>query len=147
MGDFNSILSPDDRPIGSQVQLAEMKDFREYVNQCNLVELPTVEKEYTWTNGHVYSRIDKALVNDEWVITMLPKQVRIIESMLSDHSPLSIVLSEHQDNYKRPFKFYNCLAQHQEFKERVKKGWTTHRRGMQGIWKNLKRVKKKEMQR
>lgn len=45
--------------------MAEMKNFRECVEQCNLVELPIVGRDYTWTNGHVYSRIDKALGYDE----------------------------------------------------------------------------------
>lgn len=74
MGDFNSILNTDDRPVGSQVQIGEMKDFMEYVNQCNFIELSIVGRNYTWTNRHVYSRIDKILVNDEWMINMPPKK-------------------------------------------------------------------------
>lgn len=73
MGDFNSVLSQDDRPVGSQVQIGEMRDFRDCVSICNLVEMPTLGREFTWTNGHVYNRIDKALVNDIWMIKMPPK--------------------------------------------------------------------------
>lgn len=57
---------------------------------------------------------------------MPPKQVRIMDPICSDHSPLSLDIEEHQDNYKRPFKFFNCLVQHQEFKdskERVDHTW------------------------
>lgn len=79
MGDFKSILNPDDKPIGSQVQMGEMKDFRDYVSQCNLMETPTVGRDYTWTNDYVYSRIDKVLVNDDWIINMPPRQVKIMD--------------------------------------------------------------------
>ncbi|KAH0644839.1 hypothetical protein KY284_032723 [Solanum tuberosum] len=68
MGDFNSILTAEDRPIGSQVQLAETRDFQECINDCHLTELPTIGRKFTWTNGHVFSRIHRALVNAEWVL-------------------------------------------------------------------------------
>lgn len=61
--------------------------------------------------------------------------------MFSDHSPLCINIMEHKDKCKKPFKFYNCLAQHHEFEDRVKKGWQLHGRGMQGVWKNLNKIK------
>lgn len=46
----------------------------------------------------------------------------------------------------RPFKFYNYLAQHQEFESGVKKGWQIQGRGMQGVWENLKKVKQEIQQ-
>lgn len=51
-----------------------MKDFRECVSQCNLTEIPTMGRDFTWTNGHLYSKIDKTLINNEWVINMSPRQ-------------------------------------------------------------------------
>ncbi|KAG5567933.1 hypothetical protein H5410_065051 [Solanum commersonii] len=84
MGDFNSILAPEDRPIGSQVQLAEIKDFKDCMINSNLSELHTVGRQYIWTNGHVFSRIDRALVNDEWVLRMPPVQVMVMEPLFSD---------------------------------------------------------------
>ncbi|KAK4734209.1 hypothetical protein R3W88_008470 [Solanum pinnatisectum] len=70
MGDFNSILTAEDRPIGSQVQLAETRDFQECINDCHLTELPTVRRKFIWTNGQVFSRIDRALINVKWVLHM-----------------------------------------------------------------------------
>ncbi|KAG5581215.1 hypothetical protein H5410_051842 [Solanum commersonii] len=72
------------RPIGSQVQLAEIKDFKDCMINSNLSELHTVGRQYTWTNGHVCSRIDRALVNDEWVLRMPPVQVMVMEPLFSD---------------------------------------------------------------
>ncbi|KAK4731528.1 hypothetical protein R3W88_024516 [Solanum pinnatisectum] len=67
MGDFNSILHIEDRVVGSQVQEAELRDFKKYLLDSGLTKLKTVGRIYTWTNGHTYSCIDKALVNDMWV--------------------------------------------------------------------------------
>ncbi|XP_070004868.1 uncharacterized protein [Nicotiana sylvestris] len=74
MGDFNLILGAEERMQGRDVQDSETKDFREVVEECNLVELPTIGRSYTWTNSHVFSRIDKTLVNDKWMLNMPLRQ-------------------------------------------------------------------------
>lgn len=145
MGDFNSILAQEDRPIGSQVQLAETKDFRECMTHSNITEQHIVWRQYTWNNGHVFSRIDRALVNDEWVIRMPPLQVMVMEPLFSDHSPLSIEVETQRDIRKKPFRFYNYLAQHLDFKPTIQTSWQRQNGGMQGVWNNLKIVRK-EMQ-
>ncbi|XP_070020234.1 uncharacterized protein [Nicotiana sylvestris] len=99
MGDFNSILGVDDRMHGSEVQDNETKDFKEVIEDCSLAELPTVGKTYTWTNGHVYSRIDRAIVNDIWMINMPPRQVQILNPLFSDHSPLGIKVEIVESNW------------------------------------------------
>lgn len=110
MGDFNSILSTEDRLVGIQVQMGEMKDFKECVNQCNLSKMSIVGRNFTWTNGHIYSRIDKVLINNEWMISMPPEQVKVMDPLFSNHSPLSIDINEQKNSTKRSFRFYNCLA-------------------------------------
>ncbi|KAK4716798.1 hypothetical protein R3W88_015136 [Solanum pinnatisectum] len=70
MGNFNSILTEEDRPIGSQVQEAETRDFRECLNESNLSELQIGGRNFTWTNGHVFSRIDRAKINAPWINKM-----------------------------------------------------------------------------
>ncbi|KAK6779959.1 hypothetical protein RDI58_022143 [Solanum bulbocastanum] len=118
MGDFNSILSYEDRLVRSQVQDIETRDFRECIMDCNLAELHIGGMEYTWTNGHMYSRIDKAITNVAWM-GIMPAQVMAMEPLFSDHSPLGLIVEEQMDTQKRPFRLYNCLFKHQKFKEGV----------------------------
>lgn len=73
MGDFNAVLSQEDRLIRRHVQGGEIKDFRECLIDCNLAEVPSVGRQYTWTNGHVYSRINRAIANAEWMVQMTPR--------------------------------------------------------------------------
>ncbi|KAH0685683.1 hypothetical protein KY290_017200 [Solanum tuberosum] len=142
MGDFNSILTVEDRPIGSQVRRSETRDFQECINDCNLTKLVTVGRKFTWTNGHVFSRIDRALVNVEWVLHMPIVQVLVMDPLFSHHSPLSIIVEEHRDAKKRPFKIFNYLAQHPEFKNKINASWQIKGRGMQGVWQNLMKVRR-----
>ncbi|KAK6780222.1 hypothetical protein RDI58_022406 [Solanum bulbocastanum] len=97
-------------------------------------------REYTWTNGHVYSRIDKAIANAAWM-DIMPTQVMAREPLFSYHSPLGLIVEDQRDNQKRPFRFYNCLVQHQNFKKGVQAGWQITGGGLKGIWKNLKEVR------
>ncbi|KAH0711987.1 hypothetical protein KY289_007946 [Solanum tuberosum] len=101
MGDFNSVLAQDDIIVGSQIG----------------------GRNYTWTNGHVYSRIDKAIVNAELVNRMDTQQVIAMEPLFSDHSPLGLILEEQRNTRKRPFRFYNRIGKHPDFRERVKASW------------------------
>ncbi|XP_070017102.1 uncharacterized protein LOC142172443 [Nicotiana tabacum] len=114
MEDFNSIMGAEDRMQGRDVQDSETKDIREVIEECNLAELPTIGRSYTWTNSHVFSRIDKALVNDKWMLNMPPRQVHVMNPLFSGHSPLGIEINMKCDNKRRPFKFYYCMADHPE---------------------------------
>ncbi|XP_019264016.1 PREDICTED: uncharacterized protein LOC109241706 [Nicotiana attenuata] len=63
MGDFNAVMDIEDRINGTVVQENEIKDFRSLMEDCRLNELRTVGRSYTWTNSHVYNKIDRAIVN------------------------------------------------------------------------------------
>lgn len=65
MGDFNAILELEDRMHGNVVQDHETRDFREFVEDVGMIELKAIGRPFTWTNSHVFSKIDRALVNGE----------------------------------------------------------------------------------
>ncbi|XP_019236935.1 PREDICTED: uncharacterized protein LOC109217163 [Nicotiana attenuata] len=123
MGDFNAIKDMEDRMNGTKVQMNEIKDFREFMMECQMTELVTVGRGFTWTNNYVYSRIDRGIVNAKWMLEMAPIQV------------------QENDSRRRPFKFYNCLAEHEEFEKVVQNGWKYKGSNMEGIMQNLKKVK------
>ncbi|MCD7456191.1 hypothetical protein HAX54_030806, partial [Datura stramonium] len=58
-----------------------------------------------------------------------------------DHSQLSTSVEESPDYRAKPSRFYNYLSQQPNFLDRVKKSWLIYRRGMRGVWKNLKPTK------
>ncbi|XP_019257868.1 PREDICTED: uncharacterized protein LOC109236105 [Nicotiana attenuata] len=67
MEDFNTILTSEDRFNGSPVQKMETREFKQFLVDAKVDELKTVGRQYTWTNNHVYSRIDRILINAKWM--------------------------------------------------------------------------------
>lgn len=65
VGDFNTILTSEDRYNDILVQEVETRDFKQFLLDAKVDELKTMGRQYTWTNNHVHSRIDRILVNAE----------------------------------------------------------------------------------
>lgn len=55
-----------------------------------MIELRAVGRKFTWSNGKIYSRIDRALVNAEWLLAITQTEVVVMNPGCSDHTPLSI---------------------------------------------------------
>ncbi|XP_075084992.1 uncharacterized protein LOC107789115 [Nicotiana tabacum] len=102
MEDFNTILTNEDRVHGSEVQDDETANFRGFMDDCNLTEMPII-----------------------------------------DHSPLGIEFEVLADTTKKPFKFYNCIAEDPEFTRIVQENWCLYNGKMTIIWQNLEEVRKK----
>jgi len=66
LGDFNSILSQDDKHNGEHVSNYEVSDFRECCADLGLADLNATGCHFTWSNGSVWSKIDRVMVNPLW---------------------------------------------------------------------------------
>lgn len=143
IGDFNLILHIEDSLVGSQVQETELKDFKQCLLDIGLIEMKTTGRNYTWTNGNTYSRIDKALVNAIWMRTLTHMECKIFDPSFSDHSPLCVIVVEEENTGSKPFRFFNYLADHPDFMKIVKSNWTSQRQAssMADVWEKIKRLK------
>lgn len=94
MRDFNAVLKQEDRKNGSQIQDGELRDFENFLNSTSLAEMKSVGRYYTWTNNHVYSKIDRALVNHVWLSLWPHLEVAVRDPYFSDHALLCITLTE-----------------------------------------------------
>ena len=75
MGDFNRMLNMDER-IGRPFEMAEIREFRQCVEECEVQDLKSSVSFFTWNNkqrgeDRVWSKIDRTLVNSDWM-TKLP---------------------------------------------------------------------------
>ncbi|PHT71043.1 hypothetical protein T459_26147 [Capsicum annuum] len=104
MGDYNAILHSDDRAHDTAFQEAEIRDFKYFMANVGLCELKSVGRNYTWTNGHVFSKIDKVIVKSSWITTMNDLEDGVLDSGCSDHSPLMLHFAEKTIVRSRPFK-------------------------------------------
>ncbi|XP_019235628.1 PREDICTED: uncharacterized protein LOC109215961 [Nicotiana attenuata] len=140
MGDYNAVLQAEDRKYGNPVSEIETKDFSDFLFDTGVTEMKSVGREYTWTNTRIYSKIDRALVNSEWCIKYHYLEANIMDPHFSDHSPLCFKLKEELQGGPRPFRFLNCLADHENFIQAVAAAWNqrTNGTGMNKIWQKLK---------
>lgn len=143
MGDFNTISHIEDRQGEALVHRMEIKDFNDYIEDTNMNDMRYIGRWFTWTNNYVFRKIDRAIVNSEWMLRFPQKEVIVMDPNLSDHSHLCISLDEVTFKGPKTFRFLNCIAEHSNFLKVVKDAWEIPMGGswMNRIWMRLKRLK------
>ncbi|XP_075088499.1 uncharacterized protein LOC142170480 [Nicotiana tabacum] len=126
-GYFNVVLTTQDRQ-GNLVTIAELKDFSKYYNNLLLTKIPWKGDYYTWTNNQrgddiAWSRLDRAIANDEWMMQYGHLNVTYGEPFISDHNHMLIPLRVPRSNIKVPFRFFNIWADHEQFNQIIAQGW------------------------
>ncbi|XP_074305021.1 uncharacterized protein LOC141639953, partial [Silene latifolia] len=125
LGDFNNVMYSNER-IGKIVKDAEMKPFQDVVAACELQDIKTTGAFFTWTNKQpsetrVYSRIDRVLVNNEWVRKWPDYYAYYAPEGYFDHLSLPCGLCVRGIPRRKPFKFFNMWSKVSDFQEVVKK--------------------------
>eukprot|EP00258_Populus_trichocarpa_P025573 XP_024441592.1 uncharacterized protein LOC112324175 [Populus trichocarpa] len=111
LGDFNSILSQDDKHNGEPVSSYEVPDFRECCADLGLADLNATGCHFTWSSGSVWSKIDRVMVNPLWFSSQMQTHVHFCTlGAFSDHSPTSIKIGLRPLPGKRNLKFFNMVA-------------------------------------
>ncbi|XP_074296337.1 uncharacterized protein LOC141626386 [Silene latifolia] len=111
MGDFNTVLSPIER-LGGSTTDAEMEHFQECVSLCCMEDLAATGALFTWSNkqdpvDRVYSRLDRALGNTEWIDKFGDLVPHFHPEGLFDHCPCTLVDRKTDLGGKRSFKYFN----------------------------------------
>ncbi|KAL0309433.1 UNVERIFIED_CONTAM: hypothetical protein Sradi_5885600, partial [Sesamum radiatum] len=71
-GDFNTVLSPDERSGGSAPSGIAMSNFHYVIADSALVDAGYVGSPYTWYSRRLHQRLDRVLISNYW-ITVFPK--------------------------------------------------------------------------
>ncbi|XP_020969223.1 uncharacterized protein LOC107621162 [Arachis ipaensis] len=121
MGDFNEIMHVEERQ-GTDVLPRSAEEFRSWVQDMHLVDLPLTNRKFTWFRGRSCSRIDRALVSVEWLEEFPGTRICGGPRGLSDHCP---VILEHarQRVGPRPFRSLDSWFTHEGFLSFVKEEW------------------------
>ncbi|XP_074298979.1 uncharacterized protein LOC141629970 [Silene latifolia] len=146
-GDFNTVLNPDER-LGGQTKDDDMEAFVDCVTSCGMVDIQATGAFFTWTNKQdvehrKYSRLDRFLVNNEW-LTGFPDMIgHFHPEGLFDHNPCVISNKHLVVTKNRSFKYFNMWGGAAVFLPRVKTVWDEHFQGtrMFCIVKKLKQLK------
>nr|CAD1835673.1 unnamed protein product [Ananas comosus var. bracteatus] len=90
LGDFNVLLSLNDKN-GLPSNTADILAFREAVSDAGLIDLPIMNKSFTWSNGRrspTLERLDRVLISQDWLLCFPRSTLKALPRPRSDHTPL-----------------------------------------------------------
>lgn len=140
VGDYNAVIDPGDRVNGARVTDAEMEDLRRCTSDLNLTKMRSCGKNFTWSNGHVSSKIDGVYCNADWMLNFGQVWDEFKEPGVSNHTPVVIKIRPAKGINKKLFRFVNVLVEQPGFLGVVQNTWSMEINGcvMFSIWQKLK---------
>ncbi|XP_074314268.1 uncharacterized protein LOC141649477 [Silene latifolia] len=146
-GDFNCVLTEDER-VGGSFSRQDEEDFRQCLHQYEVIDSPAMGALYTWNNkqcpaDRVYSRLDRFLVNQEWLDEFPLLYAHFLPKGIFDHTPCVVQDNLTNEKRARPFKYFNMWSLASNFKEIVQVGWNCMQTGtkMYELARKLKNLK------
>ncbi|XP_074293396.1 uncharacterized protein LOC141620420 [Silene latifolia] len=134
-GDFNCVLSYAER-LGGVTCDQEIDDFQGCVSRCNLADAPARGR---------YSRLDRALINEEWSNCMPDVYAHFLPKGIFDHTPYLLKSKEQVMSLRKPFKYFNMWGKADHHITHLTEWWDHNTQGtkmykLQKIAENLMSV-------
>ncbi|OMO87766.1 reverse transcriptase [Corchorus capsularis] len=128
VGDFNDILYLHEKEGGNTKEYWKIRKFREMVDGCNLIDLPFQGQKFTWIGRRdelvIKERLDRVLVNIEWVEQFPNTQVFNNPIIGSDHSSILIDSNFIDQKTPRSFKFEIMWTESEHCEQVIRDGWS-----------------------
>lgn len=104
MGDFNEVLLQSDVLGGAERPTSLLRQFRDVLNDVQLLEFPSERSFFTWRRGNqnsstTWERLDRGFCNSSFYDLYNNGIVKTLPTSYSDHMP--IMLTEHLSNNRR----------------------------------------------
>ncbi|KAL2893311.1 hypothetical protein RDABS01_009220 [Bienertia sinuspersici] len=130
-GDFNEILSWEEKEGGAVCHRREIEKFREVVNVCELRDMGFTGQWWTWERGRtvdtcVRERLDRFLASTSWCRLFPTARVENLLRHRSDHAPIFIRLAyagKKTRGRSKAFKFETSWFLEDSFEPVVRKTW------------------------
>ena len=125
LGDFNEILSGEDKFGGRRLNLNRAIEFKNYIDSCNLLDLGFSGPKFTWSNlrqvsGLILERLDRCFANPSWRTLYPEASMTHLPRVFSDHFPILTELTNPPPlNRNKPFRFQTMWLLHPEFSSLV----------------------------
>ncbi|XP_028794123.1 uncharacterized protein LOC114749751 [Neltuma alba] len=149
-GDFNDILTGDERIDGVRATQARTNWFKNQMDNCNLTDLGAVGPWFTWKgpiiNGYrrFFECLDRGLKNSPFLLEFAQAGVQVLpRTKFSYHNPLLVSLhkSQNQQHAPRPFRFEALWLMHKEFESFLGKEWSNEEDLEENLYKFSQTVK------
>ncbi|XP_077252023.1 uncharacterized protein LOC143891305 [Tasmannia lanceolata] len=127
-GDFNIIRCEEEKWGGVGPSRSDVEDFNRCIDDNSLSDLRSFGQPLSWNNKSLTGnlklrRLDRALVNEEWLFNFPASFVTYLLSGLSDHAPIVARLFRPTPNLKKPFKFFSMWLEDQSLYPVVENAW------------------------
>ncbi|KAK4709691.1 hypothetical protein R3W88_004204 [Solanum pinnatisectum] len=98
------------------------------IEQCGLIDLDYHGTFFTCSNGRgpdnvVWKRLDRAMINDNWLSRMPLTTVTHLPFVSSNHCPLLLEMTDRQYTSTKYFKFLHCWVNNKNFIDTVRLCW------------------------
>lgn len=108
VGDFNTVKELREKLGGRDLTEARIADFNSCIEDCGLVEMRSVGPIWSWSNSsytsqRIVGRLDRSLVNQEWINRFPNAYAEYLPTLSSDHSPQRILFQQIHSLGVRPF--------------------------------------------
>ncbi|XP_026416875.1 uncharacterized protein LOC113312326 [Papaver somniferum] len=129
LGDFNAIISPEEKFGGKAPNRISMMDFIHCLNEYNLIQAPSTGQQYTWSNceqgtKRILCVIDRVVFNSLWLQKYGDWGYKVGLRIVSDHAPLLCGCASIPRPKNVPWIFQKMWIDHPSFLSEVKKVWT-----------------------
>ncbi|XP_030945823.1 uncharacterized protein LOC115970311 [Quercus lobata] len=131
-GDFNEIISVEEKLGGAPRPQNQMEAFRNIIHRCGFKDLGFSGFEFTWCNqqegsDRVYLRLDRAFATPDWIEHFTNVRVQHLEDTTSDHCPL-LLADSHALNKrgKRGFLFEAIWTRQADCRGLVEEVWNAN---------------------
>ncbi|XP_062081100.1 uncharacterized protein LOC133785901 [Humulus lupulus] len=146
--DFNAPFSGGDRSGGCPITSFELADLIGWKIDAKVEAIKSMGSYFTWTNNQeglarIYSKIDHALINEEW-LDLFPHCLAVYQwEGVSDHCSCVVSNIPLEAMGFKLFKFYNFWSSHPDFIQLVLNSWRApvNASGLRAIYTRLVRLK------
>ncbi|XP_074277308.1 uncharacterized protein LOC141600949 [Silene latifolia] len=129
LGDFNIVRYSHEKIGNLPAHLPDMINFNNCLSSCGLDDMQGTGNDFTWFNKQdpstrVYSKLDRILVNGDWLLTFTQTAAQFLPPGISDHCP-ALLTFPGDPAPKKQFKFLDCWIDHPDFHHQVAVAWTS----------------------
>ena len=126
IGDFNVVRTSDEKYGGKSISHQHSTALNDCIFYCNLFDIKWTGHHLTWSNNQggnkrICCKLDRAMVNPQWIAQFQISEAIFLDPSISDHSPILVKIANKKNFGPKPFRFINAWMDHPEFLDIIKK--------------------------
>lgn len=108
IGDFNSLLRPENKRGGRPISRSMSRDFALCLQDCGLTEFEARGPTFTWESRDIAEMLDWCFGNSNWRNSYPESFVDHLAKQKLDHLLILTRLNNNNSLHIKPFRFQSC---------------------------------------